>query len=260
MITIATWNVNSVKARWERLQAFLKRAAPDVACLQELKGVTENFPREALKELGYDSAVLGQKTYNGVCILSRAPLTDVTTGFQDGVEDPAARFIGATTYGMRIYSAYIPNGQAVGSEKYAYKMLWLERLRKYLDKHESPTKPAIVAGDFNVAPEDRDVHDPKAWEGQLLCSIPEREALAKICAFGLKDTFRKHHADGGLYSWWDYRMLGFPKNLGLRIDFILATAPLWEVCSQARIDRDERKGQTPSDHAPVLATFDWRPR
>ncbi len=257
MLRIVTWNVNSVNARLERLLDFLKREEPDVVCLQELKCRESGFPLGPLADLGYQSAVLGQKTYNGVAILSRIIGTpaDVTTGFGDGASDDAARFIGATVKGVRIYSAYVPNGQAVGSEKYAYKLEWLKRLKTYLAAWHSPSEPLVVVGDFNVAPEDRDVHDPKAWEGQILCSAPERAALKSVCDFGLEDTFRKFHPEAGLYSWWDYRMLGFPKNRGLRIDFVLATKPLYEKCTAAAILRDERKGALPSDHAPVSATF-----
>lgn len=252
---VVSWNVNSVKARLDRLLAYLAREAPDVVCLQELKCVEEAFPAAAVHDAGYHAAVLGQKTYNGVAILSREPLSDVTRGFGDGAADDAARFVGATVRGVRVYSAYIPNGQAVGTEKYAYKLEWMKRLRAFLDGRHTPRDPVLVAGDFNVAPEDRDVHDPAAWRGQILFSDPEKSALANVCAFGLHDTFRKFHADAGHYSWWDYRMLGFPKNRGLRIDFILATAPLLERCRAASIARDERKGQQPSDHAPVVAEF-----
>ncbi len=257
MFKVATWNVNSVKARLERLLNFLERAKPDVVCLQELKCIEEQFPFEPLKAAGYSVAAFGQKSYNGVALLSRHPITDVVRGFGDGDEDVAARFVGGTIKGIRIFSAYIPNGQAVGSEKYEYKLKWLKRLSQYLATHADKTKPLLLMGDFNVAPEDRDVHDPKAWEGMILFSEPEKAALRKVCEFGLQDTFRRHHPEPGLYSWWDYRMLSFPKNKGLRIDFILATQPAMEVCTAASIDREERKGQTPSDHAPVIAEFDY---
>lgn len=258
MLKVVTWNLNSVKARKDRLVAFLKREEPHLVCLQELKGIDETFPLEEVKATGYDAAVYGQKTYNGVAVLSRAPLEVVSRGFGDGVEDPAARFLCVKAYGLTLASAYIPNGQAVGTDKYAYKLEWLKRLRRYLQTHHSATQPLIVGGDFNVAPEDRDVYDPDGWRGQILFSDPEKAGLKDVCAFGLQDTFRKHHSEGNLYSWWDYRMLGFPKNRGARIDFLFATAPLWEKCLSSRIDRDERKGTGASDHAPVIAEFDWK--
>ena len=255
MLKIATWNVNSLKARKERFLAFLQRESPDLVCLQELKGVDEIFPRAEIEAAGYHAQVFGQKTYNGVAVISKGPSEIVSKSFEDGVDDPAARFLCVRTHGIYVASAYIPNGQAVGSEKYAYKLEWLKRLRRYLDKRFTPKDPLVVAGDFNVAPEDRDVYDPESWKGQILFSDLEKAALKEVCAFGLQDTFRKFHTEGDLYSWWDYRMLGFPKNRGLRIDFVLATPPLWEKCTAARIDRDERKGSSPSDHAPVLAEF-----
>lgn len=253
---IASWNVNSVKARGERLLAFLKRHEPDVVCLQELKGISENFPFESVRAEGYHAAVYGQKTYNGVAVLSRVEPRNIVRGFEDGIEDPAARFLSAQIGDLTIASVYVPNGQAVGTEKYAYKLKWLERLDRYLVKNHSAGDSLILAGDFNVAPEDRDVYNPEAWRGQVLCSDAEREAFRKVCAFGLDDTFRRIHPEGGLYSWWDYRQLGFPKNHGLRIDFILATKNLADKCQQSLIDRDERKGSTPSDHAPVIAIFE----
>lgn len=251
---VTTWNVNSVKARLERLLSFLNRASPDVVLLQELKVTDENFPFEAVGNLGYTATVFGQKTYNGVAILSKAAASDVVRGFGD--EDPASRFVGATIEGVRFYSAYIPNGQAVGSDKYAYKLEWLKRMRKFFDDHHAPKDRIVLGGDFNVAPEDRDCHDPAAWRGQILFSEPEKLGLKQVVDFGFQDTFRKFHAEAGHYSWWDYRMLGFPKNRGMRIDFLFASTPLAEKCTKAFIDRDERKGTLPSDHAPVLAEFE----
>ena len=252
-----TWNVNSVKARLERLQAFLLRESPDVVLLQELKCEEHAFPMDAIKAAGYQAAVFGQKAYNGVAILSKDPITAISKGFGDGKLDEA-RFIAGTVRGVRVASAYIPNGQAVGAEKYQYKLEWLSRLRLCLGKTCDATKPICLGGDFNVAPEDRDVHDPVQFEGQLLFSQAEKDALKVVAEFGLQDTFRKHHTDAGHYSWWDYRMLGFQKNRGWRIDFLFASPPLFEVCKSARIDRDERKGAGPSDHAPVIAEFDWK--
>jgi exodeoxyribonuclease III len=255
-LKIATWNVNSVNARLERLVAFLGREKPDALCLQELKCEESKFPFEAIRGAGYQAAVLGQKTYNGVAILARQKPEDVRTGFGDGIEDAQSRCLSAVVNGVRVISVYVPNGQDVGTEKYVFKLQWLSRLKRHLEKSYQKSERLVLCGDFNVAPEDRDVHDPEWWRGKILCSEPEREAFQAVCGWGLSDTFRLHQPDKGHYSWWDYRALGFPKNLGLRIDFVLATSPLRELCRSARIDRDERKGKLPSDHAPVLAEFD----
>jgi exodeoxyribonuclease III len=252
---VATWNVNSVNARIERLLAFLARERPDVVLLQELKCEAVKYPFEAIEAAGYTSAVFGQKTYNGVAILSRSPITNVSQGFQDGELDEA-RYLSATVLGVRVASAYIPNGQSVGSEKFQYKLSWLKRLRQHLKRELAPGTPLLLGGDFNVAPEDRDVHDPDAWQNQLLCSAAERSALQAVLATGMQDTFRTFCAEGGHYTWWDYRKLGFQEDKGLRIDFLLANEPLSALCRRSRIDRDERKGITPSDHAPVLAEFE----
>ncbi len=255
MLKVATWNVNSINARLERCLNFLEREKPDVLLLQELKCEAFKYPVEPIANLGYESVISGQKTYNGVAILSPHPISEVKTGFLDGGLEEA-RFILATVQGVKVASAYIPNGQAVGAEKYHYKLEFFQRLRRAIATHVNPQEKFVLGGDFNVAPEDRDCHDPEAWRGQILFSEPEKKALRELCGFGLHDTFRKHHSDAGHYSWWDYRMLGFPKNRGMRIDFLLATESLYELCVRARIDRDERKGSVPSDHAPVLAEFD----
>lgn len=215
----------------------------------------EKFPFEAIKGAGYEAAVFGQKTYNGVAILSKRPLTQVQKGFVDGVEDPAARFILAQDGDFWVASAYIPNGQAVGAEAYSYKLKWFERMESFLKKRFSPEDRLVVGGDFNVAPEDRDVHSPAEWEGSILFSEPEKAAMKSLFSFGLVDTFRLHNQDKGLFSWWDYRALAFPFNKGLRIDFLLATKALASHCTSAAIDREERKGEKPSDHAPCIATF-----
>lgn len=252
---LATWNVNSIRARLDRALAWLDANRPDVVCLQELKVEVDGFPREPFEAAGWHLALHGQKTYNGVGILARAPLTDVTRGLQDDDPDEQARLIAATVGGVRVVSAYFPNGSDTGSDKYAYKLRWMGRLRRWLDRHD-PAAPLVLAGDFNVAPEDRDVHDPAAWAGQTLFSEPEKEALRQVAAWGLRDTFRKHHPEGGRYSWWDYRGLSFIRDQGLRIDHVWATAPLYEVCRACDIDREARKGKNASDHAPVVATFD----
>lgn len=253
---IVTWNVNSIRMRQERLLALLKRHEPDVVCLQELKVEEPKYPRELIEQAGYHSAVHSQKTYNGVAILSRRPISGVLCGLGDGVEDPQARLVSAVISGVRVVSAYVPNGGEMGSEKWSYKLAWYRRLRAWLERHATPDMPLALCGDFNVAPEAIDVHDPAAWENDVLFHPEARAALALVTSWGLVDTFRQHHAgEPGLYSWWDYRMLGFPKNKGLRIDHVFATAPLAARCTAASIDRDERKGDAPSDHAPVLADF-----
>jgi exodeoxyribonuclease-3 len=253
---IATYNVNSIRARVDRVLAWLNTQAPDVLCMQELKTEEKTFPLEVFHAAGYQVALACQRTYNGVAIASRLPLADVARGLDDGVDDAQARLIAATLGGVRILCCYAPNGQQVGSDKYAYKLRWFDRLRAHLDARLDARAPVIVCGDFNVAPEDRDVHDPAAWAGETLFHIDSRQALARVGAWGLVDTFRLHHSEPGFYSWWDYRMLGFPKNRGLRIDHIFATQPLAERCRSAAIDREARKGKAPSDHAPVVATFD----
>jgi len=254
---IATWNVNSIRSRLERLLAWLEKARPDVVCLQELKVTDDAFPAEEIREAGYYAVVHGQKTYNGVAILARAEPTGVERGLDDGVDDPQARLIAAELGGVRVVNVYVPNGQAVGSEKHAYKLAWMQRLRRYLDQRHDPAAPLVLCGDLNVAPDDADVAVPELWAGSVLCDPATRAAFESLRGWGLVDVFRQRHPEGGVYSWWDYRMLAFPKNDGLRIDHILATEPLARRCTDAMVDRDQRKGTKPSDHAPVVATFDW---
>lgn len=253
-LKILTWNVNSVHARLPRLVALLQRETPDVLCLQELKCTEDRFPTDTLGQLGYTSVVLGQKAYNGVAVCSRIPIDERRLPLKgEGLPD-AARIIGARMDRVWIYSVYVPNGQAVGTEKFHYKLSWMRALAKYLrEEHEGD--PVALCGDFNVAPEDRDVHDPGALEGKLLFSGPEREALTDIVGDRFVDTFRIHEKNGGHYSWWDYRALSFQMNKGLRIDFVLATKDWASRCVRASIDRAQRKGEKPSDHAPVIAEF-----
>lgn len=252
---IATWNVNSIRARQERLLTWLGAAKPDVLCLQELKCEESQFPLEQVRALGYHAAIHGQKTYNGVALLAREPIEDVTRGLEDGVEDPQSRLIGGTVRGVRVYSVYAPNGQSVGSPAYVYKLEWFARLRRVLDVRHKPGDALVVAGDFNVAPEPIDVWDPKLWEGQTLFSEAERAALAELMGFGLTDSLRALRPGEQKFSWWDYRMLGFPKNRGLRIDHLLVSAPIAERLTAADVDREARKGSQPSDHAPVWIEF-----
>lgn len=250
---IATWNVNSVRARFERLMAFLAREQPDVLCLQELKVTDTDFPRLELEAAGWRAAVHGQKTYNGVAILARSEPEDVRIGLGDDGDDPEARLIAATVRGVRVISAYVPNGRVVGSDKWAYKLGWLQRLGGHLRRHYTLEQPLALCGDFNVAPGDEDVAFVEKWRDSVLCHEEARARLREIVAWGLHDAIRMHHTGVGPFTWWDYRMLGFPKGNGLRIDHVLMTPPLAARCTGATVDRDERKGKLPSDHAPVLA-------
>jgi len=253
---IVTWNVNSIRTRLPRLLGVLERHEPDVICLQELKVADEEFPSLDVKQAGYHSAIVGQKTYNGVAILSKEKPENVETSMADGVDDPQARLVAADVAGVRVLSVYVPNGGGVGSEKWEYKLEWLTRLRRYLDGGADAASPMAVCGDFNIAPDDHDVKNPDKWRDTVLCHPQGRAAFQALIDWGLVDAFRMKHPEGGIYSWWDYRMLGFPKNDGLRIDGILVTEPLAGRISDAFVDREERKGKQPSDHAPVVLDFD----
>jgi exodeoxyribonuclease III len=255
VMKLVTWNVNSIRQRHERLLALLARHSPDVVCLQETKVIDADFPALELRAAGYESVTAGQKGYNGVAILSRTPASDVRAGLRDGEDDTQARLLAATVGGVRVISAYVPNGQKPGSEKYAFKLEWYERLRKYLEREADPGQPLVLAGDFNVAPADLDVHDPLQWVGQIMCTDAERASLTRLRDWGLVDAFREKYPALQAFTWWDYRMLGFPKNRGLRIDHLLMTPPLWARVQDVVIDREERKGKGASDHAPVLAVF-----
>ena len=252
---VVSWNINSLRKRQERLLNWLTSTQPDVVCLQETKCTDEQFPALDLKAAGYEAAFHGQKSYNGVAILSKIEPKEVRRALCDEEEDPQARVIAATIGGVRVYSIYAPNGQAVGSPAYDYKMRWYDRLRNCLQR-ESSDQQLVVCGDFNVAPRDEDIYDPDLWRGAIMCSEGERKAFDDLCAIGLVDTLRLHHPETGLFSWWDYRMLSFPKNRGLRIDAILASKSLASRCRAAGIEREMRKGKEPSDHAPVWAAFE----
>ena len=254
-IAVVTWNVNSIRARLERLLAFLARHSPDVVCLQELKVDDASFPREELRAAGYHAVIAAQKTYNGVAILAKEEPTDVQRGLDDGDEDAQARLVVATVRGVRVASAYFPNGGEPSSPKYPYKLAWMRRLRAYLDRHVDSASPFVLCGDYNVAPEDLDIKNPEHWRDTVLANDEVRVALEHIRAFGLEDVFRKHHPGEAIFSWWDYRMLGFPKNDGLRIDHLYATPPLAARSESAFVDREERKGKAASDHAPVFCVF-----
>ena len=253
---IATWNINSIRARMDRLRAWLTARSPDVLCLQETKVEDHAFPVSEMEALGYHALVHGQKTYNGVAILTRQPAQEMARGLGDGVEDPQARFLVARVGSVCVGSVYIPNGEAVGSDKFTYKLKWLERWAAWLARRADPHALWVFCGDMNVAPEDRDVYDPEGWRDQVLCHPDERAALARVRAWGLVDVFRFLHPDVEQYTWWDYRQLSFPKNHGLRIDHILCTEVMSSRCRSVSVDREARKGPKPSDHAPVLAEFE----
>ena len=265
---LATWNVNSLNVRLPHVLDWLEASPVDVLCLQETKLVDEKFPAQVLSEAGYASVFSGQRTYNGVAILTRRASvgepSSVVAGLP-GFEDEQKRLLTADIAGVRVVCAYFPNGQAVGSEKFAYKLRWMDALLAWVRAMEQPEAlnvapsgeriPLVLAGDFNVAPEDRDVHDPVAWAGQVLCSEDERERFRALIACGLVDTFREFEQPDRLYSWWDYRMLGFRRNAGLRIDHILCNAAMRARLLSSTIDREPRKREKPSDHAPAIAEF-----
>jgi len=253
---IATWNVNSLKARIPRVEEFLSYADVDVLCMQETKLSDGAFPQLQFASLGYESAHYGQGQWNGVAILSRVGISDATYGFGDGVEDPYegdARLLGATCGGIRVMSTYVPNGRSVPSEFYDRKLVWLGVLRDWLAASFSPSDPLVIAGDFNVAPEDRDVWDPKAFVGDTHVTEPERAAVGALRAWGLEDTFRHVYPDADrVYTYWDYRAGDFHQHRGMRIDLALATKSVVDRVTWAVIDRNARKGSGPSDHAPLI--------
>ena len=252
---VATWNVNSLRVRLPHLKDWLAANPVDVIALQETKLEDANFPREEIEALGLQVAYSGQRTYNGVALLARTALADVVAGIP-GFADEQKRVLAATVGGVRVIDVYVPNGQAVGSEKYDYKLRWFEALRGYVAAELERHPRLVVLGDYNVAPEDRDVHDPKAWEGSVHVSGPERAALRSLLDTGLEDCFRRFEQPEKSYSWWDYRMMAFRRNAGLRIDLILASAALARNCGACHIDKAPRRLERPSDHAPVLARFD----
>ncbi len=251
---IATWNVNSLKVRLPHVLDWLAATQTDVLCVQETKMEDKVFPYAELLAAGYHAIHNGQKTYNGVAILSRSEMTDVAFDIPE-FEDTQKRVIAATVDGVRIVCGYMPNGQAVGSEKYAYKLQWYAALTRWLKQEIAQHPRLALLGDFNIAPEDRDVHDPIAWKDQILCSEPERAALRDLQALGLADAFRLFEQPEKIYSWWDYRQMGFRLNRGLRIDHILLTPALADLCRTCVIDKAPRKLERPSDHAPVIAEF-----
>ncbi|CAG0945821.1 MAG: Exodeoxyribonuclease III [Rhodocyclaceae bacterium] len=250
---LATWNVNSLKVRLPQLLDWLAAQHPDVVCLQETKLEDKAFPRLEFESAGYRAAFAGQKTYNGVAILSRLqPPADVSAGIP-GFADAQQRLIAATIDGMRIVCAYFPNGQSVGSDKYAYKLKWVGALTAWLESELARHPRLALLGDYNIAPEEPDVHDPQAWEGQVLFSEPERTAFRRLLDLGLKDAFRLFDQPEKTYTWWDYRMMAFRRNRGLRIDHILLSQDLARDCTACRVDKEARRAERPSDHAPVIA-------
>jgi len=251
---IATWNVNSLKVRLPHVLEWLDAARPDVLVLQEIKQETAAFPADTFVEAGYHGVASGQKTYNGVALLSRKPSQDHVTDLP-GFDDPQRRVLAATVDGVRIVNLYVPNGSEVGSEKYAYKLDWLKALRRFLADELATFERLVVLGDFNIAPEDRDVYDPEKWGDAILCSPAERAALRELLELGLVDVFRQFEQPEKSFSWWDYRAAGFRRNAGLRIDLILASPALAAACRASFIDREPRTWDRPSDHTPVVAEF-----
>jgi exodeoxyribonuclease-3 len=258
-VKIATWNINSIKMRVSRARQFLLRHAPDVACLQELKVADTAFPALEFERIGYRATVHGEPGRNGVAMLSCSPLLDVTRGFPGDPSPEQARVLAGTLEGLRIIDVYIVNGRAVGTPEYELKLRWLDALVEWLCSNHKPSEPLLVVGDFNIAPEDRDVHAPDRWQGRNLCSEPERERFGALLDWGLVDLARLHEAGPGPFTWWDYREGAFHRGWGLRIDLALGTPPVADRCTGVLVDRDERKptfGEgKPSDHAPLVVTL-----
>lgn len=248
---IASWNMNSLRVRLPHVLEWLESEKPDVLGLQETKLVDDKFPADELAEAGYESVFFGQPTYNGVALLSRKPCEDVFRGMP-GFEDPQARVIGGTFDGIRVLNLYVPNGSEVGSEKYEYKLKWLDHLASLVEDEIRLHPKMVVMGDFNIAPRDADVHDPEEWRGKVLFSEPEHAALQRLLDLGLVDSFREFEQEEGVFSWWDYRAAGFRRNRGLRIDLLLTSAGISNHLSTSKVDIEPRRWERPSDHAPVL--------
>ena len=251
---IATWNVNSLNVRLPHVLEWLASAEPDVLVLQEIKQVSEAFPEASFVEAGYQAVASGQKTYNGVAVISRKPSADRVTDFP-GFEDPQRRILASTIDGVRVINLYVPNGHSVGSEKYEYKLGWLAALKDFLADELKIHDKLVGLGDFNIAPEDRDVYDAEKWGDDILCSPLEREALSELLALGLTDVYRNFEQPEKAFSWWDYRRAGFQRNAGLRIDLILTSDTMTAACQASYIDREPRTWERPSDHTPVIAEF-----
>jgi len=254
-VRIASWNVNSLRVRLDHVLDWLQNDPVDVLALQETKLTDDKFPVEAIEAAGYQCRFVGQKTYNGVAVLSREPLADVVTSLPD-YDDPQQRFIAGTVGGVRVVNVYVPNGETVDSDKYSYKLNWLASLNAFVSKELEQHDRLVLLGDFNIAPSDDDVYKPERWKDKVLCSAPERTALNDLLALGLVDTFREFEQEPAVYSWWDYRFNGFKRNAGLRIDLILASDALNADCISSTVDAAPRGLERPSDHAPVVAEFD----
>lgn len=249
---LASWNVNSLNVRLPQVLQWVESARPDILGLQETKLTDEKFPADAIREAGYEVAFAGQKTYNGVAVMAREPISDVVTDIP-GLDDPQRRVLAATVGGLRFINLYVPNGKEVGSDKYEYKLGWLARLHDWITRELQQHERLAVVGDFNIAPEDRDVHDPEEWREKILCSTLERDALQRLLDLGLKDSFRAFEQPESTFSWWDYRMNNFRRNRGLRIDLILTSPALTGSLTASYVDRDPRTWERPSDHAPVVS-------
>jgi exodeoxyribonuclease-3 len=252
---IASWNVNSISARLAHVKRWLGESQVDVLCMQETKSIDEKFPRQAFEELGYDVAIYGEKTYNGVAIASKLPIANVHRGYEVEVAAGSKRLIAAEIGGIKIVNVYIPNGQYVGSEKYCYKLEWMKKLKEFLFQKYSANQDLLICGDFNIAPDDRDVYNPALVSESIMCSSEERGYLDEIRQFGFDDIFRRYHKEGGYFTWWDYRAGCFRRNMGFRIDHIWTTRSLAERSVNCLIDKEIRKLEKPSDHSPVIAEF-----
>jgi exodeoxyribonuclease-3 len=251
---LVSWNINSVRARLGQLLEWLEREEPDVVCLQETKVTDNDFPRLEIESMGYTIEAHGQKSYNGVAILARGGLEETSRGFTGG-DDTQKRVVSATASGIRIINLYVPNGKSVGTEHYTKKLEWLDRFMAFLDTEHKPDDPIVICGDLNIAPHDRDTYDPELWRGRILCSEPERERFRSLLNWGLVDALRLRTNDEGVYTWWDYRMSGFRRNRGLRIDHFLVTKPVADRLGEVVVDREARGGEKPSDHAPLVMTL-----
>lgn len=251
---IASWNVNSLRVRLPQVLEWLASQPVDVLALQETKTQDHEFPHAEIEQAGYQVVFSGQKTYNGVAILSKKGATDVVTDVAD-LDDPQRRILAATIDTTRVVNLYVVNGSEVGSDKYSYKLDWLEKVTAFIEQELKQHKRLVVLGDFNITPDDRDVHDPEAWHGKILCSEAERAGLRRLLDLGLEDTFRCFDQEDKLFSWWDYRGGGFRRNHGMRIDLILASQELIKTCKSSHIDKTPRSWERPSDHTPVIAEF-----
>ena len=249
---LATWNVNSLTARMPRVLGWIDEHQPDILCLQETKQADAAFPASTFTDLGYETAHHGDGRWNGVALLSRVGLEDRARGFGTAEDENGCRIVAGTCAGIRVHSVYVPNGRTIDHEQYGLKLDWMARLASYLAETCDPAGDVAVCGDFNIAPDDRDVWDPAAFVDATHVSVPERQALAALLDWGLEDVYRRHHTDGGVFSWWDYRAGDFHQGRGMRIDLVLLTRALSERSISVSIDRNARKGQKPSDHAPVV--------